>query len=316
MRIFFFVLNLVLGIAIFLLGLKLLSSALESVLGFRLRSVLTKFTATRTKSFLTGLLVTALIQSSSAVGAAMVVLTDTGVLSLTQSLGVMLGANVGTTVTAQIVALPLESLSLPLCASGLILRRLFRRRTIGTALFSLGAVFFGLSCTSRAAAPLLRSPALHRAMTTITDTPLKAVVFGAALTVLVQSSSAVTGLVIGLVKRSLLSPAVAVAVALGSNVGTVATTLLASFGRSRASRATAYADLLFNLGGVLLALPVFPFFVRLVQELSSNPARQVAHAHTVFNVLTALVALPFLPCLAGLAWLGAGIGRSNKNKLG
>lgn len=316
MRIFFFAIPVVLGISIFLLGLKLMTAALETLLGFRLRSALIRFTEARTKGFLLGLLVTAFIQSSSAVGAALVVLADTGVLSLTQALGVMLGANVGTTVTAQIVALPLESLALPLCAVGLAVRYGAKRRRMGTALFGLGAVFYGLSCTTAALAPLLQTPGVHRILTSLTATPLEAVFFGMLLTALAQSSSAVTGLVIGLVKQGLLPVPVAVGVALGSNVGTVATTLLASLGRGRASRATAYADLLFNLGGVVLVLPAFPWFVRFLACLSGDPGRQVAHAHTVFNTATALLALPFLPQLAGLAWWGAGIVGRHKNNLG
>ena len=155
MRIFFFAIPVVLGISIFLLGLKLMTAALETLLGFRLRSALIRFTEARTKGFLLGLLVTAFIQSSSAVGAALVVLADTGVLSLTQALGVMLGANVGTTVTAQIVALPLESLALPLCAVGLAVRYGAKRRRMGTALFGLGAVFF-LSLLHNSEPPRLR----------------------------------------------------------------------------------------------------------------------------------------------------------------
>ncbi|HBG01958.1 MAG TPA: Na/Pi-cotransporter, partial [Firmicutes bacterium] len=121
---------------------------------------------------------------------------------------------------------------------------------------------------------------------------LRACVVGALLTALVQSSSAVTGLVVTLTGRQLLSLPAAVGLALGSNVGTVLTTLLASLGRDRASRATALADLLFNVGGVMLILPMYPFFLRLIRLFSGYPSRQVAHAHTFFNVITALLALP------------------------
>lgn len=316
MRIFFFLVNLSLGVAVFFLSLKMLEDTLEHLFGFRLHTSLTKFTSNRVKSFAVGLVITALIQSSSAVGAAMVVLTDAGVLSLTQALGVMLGANVGTTITAQIVALPLEKTALPLCAAGLALRLLGRRRAAGTALFSLGALFFGLSLTTASLSPLLRSSLIHRLLLAFSATPFQAVFLGFALTVLAQSSSAVTSLVVGLVKQNLLPVPMAIGVALGSNVGTVATTLLASVGRSRVSRATACADLFFNLGGVLLVLPCFPWFLKIVTQLSSDPSRQVAHAHTIFNLLSAMVALPFLQHLAGLAWWGAGISGTKKNKLG
>jgi len=308
-------LNSGLGISIFLLGLRLLTNTLESVLGFRLRSALVKVTATKARGFAAGLLVTSVIQSSSAVCAAMVVLTHTGVVSLSQALAVMLGANVGTTVTAQIVAFPLEKMALPLVLSSLIALHLGRWRSASIAVFSLGAVFFGLSLASNALDPLLNSPHVRSALLNLTDSPWDAVLFGVLLTVLVQSSSAVTGLVIGLVKQNLLPVSAAVAVALGSNVGTVATTLVASWGRNRASRAAAFADLLYNLGGVLLVVPIFPLFLQMVERLAPEPGRQVAHAHTLFNVLTALLVLPVLEHLANLAWWGAGIGRGNKNKL-
>jgi phosphate:Na+ symporter len=142
MRIFLLLLNSGLGISIFLLGLRLLTNTLESVLGFRLRSALVKVTATKARGFAAGLLVTSVIQSSSAVCAAMVVLTHTGVVSLSQALAVMLGANVGTTVTAQIVAFPLEKMALPLVLSSLIALHLGRWRSASIAVFSLGAVFF------------------------------------------------------------------------------------------------------------------------------------------------------------------------------
>ncbi|NMB01188.1 MAG: Na/Pi cotransporter family protein [Firmicutes bacterium] len=314
MRIFLFVLNCSLGISIFLLGLKLLGSTLEKMLVHRLRRILTKLTATKGRSFAVGLIVTSLIQSSSAVCSTMVVLVDSGALGLHQALGVMLGANIGTTLTAQIVAFPLEKVAIPLIIMGLVVVYWGKRRSVGSVLCSLGAVFFGLTFTTAVLAPVLTKPALQRLILGLSNTPLQAVALGALLTAVVQSSSAVTGLVIGLTKHSFLPVQVAVALALGSNVGTVLTTLLASLGRSRASKASAYADLFFNLGGVLLVLPVYPAFLRLIQLLSADPSRQVAHAHSTFNVLTALLVLPFLEYLAALAWWWAGIRQVNKNK--
>lgn len=313
MRIFFFVLELSLGIAIFLLGLNLLSTTMEGAVGVRLRSSLAALAGTKLRGAAAGLVITGLVQSSSAVSAAMVVLVHQGVFSLTQAIAVMLGANIGTTLTAQLVAFPVEKLALPLVLAGLALCAV-RRRTLGPALVSLGAIFFGLSLTSAVLAPLLRTPVLQNLLLEFTETPIESVVFGAVLTVLVQSSSAVTSLAVGLVKQQALPLSVAAALALGSNVGTVVTTLVASAGRNRASRAAAYADFLFNLGGVLLVIPFYSQFLRLVCLFAADPGRQVAHAHTIFNVLTALLALPFLEVLAGLAWWWAGIGGGSKNK--
>lgn len=313
MKTFLLILNFTLGITIFWLGLRLLGTTLESVLGFRLRSLLTRLTSTKGRSLVAGLVCTCLVQSSSAVGSTMVILVDSGVLNLGQAFGVMLGANIGTTLTAQIIAFPLERAALPLIGGGLLLTFALKRRVLGRAVFGLGSIFFGLTFTTAVLAPLLSMPILQYALLDLTDTPWQACLLGFFLTALVQSSSAVTGLVIGLARYNLLPLSSAVGVALGSNVGTVVTTLLASIGRSQASRATALADLLFNLGGVLLILPFYSAFLRLVGLLSGDIARQVAHAHTLFNVITALLALPFLDYLARLAWRWAGIWREDKN---
>lgn len=313
MRIFLFFIGFTLGVSIFLLGLRLLGTTLESVLGFRLRSLLTRFTATKGRSLMAGVVSTCLVQSSSAVGSTMVVLVHSGVLTLRQAFGVMLGANIGTTLTAQIIAFPLEKVIPPLLIGGLLALYLGKSRAPGIAAVSLGAIFYGLTLTTSTLAPLLKLPTLQQILINATDTPLQACLVGIIVTALVQSSSAVTGLVIGLIRHDLISLSAAVGLALGSNIGTVVTTLVASLGRDRASKATAYADLLFNLGGVLLILPFYPWFLRVITYLSINPARQVAHAHTVFNVLTALLALPFLDYLAHLAWWWAGIRGGNKN---
>ncbi len=297
-----------------MLGLRLLGDTLASILGFRLRAMLIRFTSTKLRSLCTGLVATCLVQSSSAVGATMVVLVDSGVLSLRQALGVMLGANIGTTFTAQIMALPVENIALPLIVVGMLVIYIGKRRTLGKAIFSLGAVFFGLTFTTAVLTPILSSATVQQTLVDLTATPLQACLVGVVLTAMVQSSSAVTGLVVGLARYNLISIPAAVGIALGSNVGTVFTTLIASLGRSRVSRATAYADLLFNVGGIMLVIPVYPAFLRLVQFFSQQPTRQVADAHTFFNVVTALLALPFLDYLAKLAWAWAGIWRDNKNK--
>lgn len=313
MRIFFFIGGFSLGVSIFLLGLNMLGTALESFLGYRLRFILTRFTSTKGKSLVTGMVSTCLVQSSSAVASTMVVLVDSGVLTLRQAFGVILGANIGTTLTAQIIAFRLETVAFPLIFLGLLLIYLFRRRSAGTAIFSLGAIFYGLTITTATLAPLLQIPLLQRLLINLTDTPFQACLMGLLLTTLVQSSSAVTALVISLVHLNFISLSSAVGLALGSNIGTVITTLIASLGRGRASRATAYADLLFNLGGVLLILPFYPLFLRFITYISVSPPRQVAHAHTIFNIITALLALPFLDYLSSLAWWWAGIRRGNKN---
>ncbi len=313
MRTVIFLAGFAVGMGIFLLGLKIMSTALEDVLGFRLKMLLTRLTATKGRSVIAGLVSTCLVQSSSAVAASMVVLVDGGILNLSQAFAIILGANIGTTLTAQIIVFRLEHAALPLIACGIILNCLRGTRSAGKTVFGLGSIFFGLAIVTSTLTPILKFPLVHEAVIQLTDSPLEACLFGVVLTVLVQSSSAVTGLVVGLVRLNLVSLSSAVGLALGSNIGTVITTLFASVGRSRESKATAYADLFFNLGGVLFVLPLYPWFLRIVRRLAVDPARQVAHAHTVFNIITALFALPFLDYLIRLAWWWAGIGGATKN---
>lgn len=316
MRISFLLSGFAVGMAIFLLGLKLISSAFEGVLGHRLRFLLTGLTNTKGRSVLAGLFGTILVQSSSAIASTMVILVDSGVLSIAQAFGVILGANIGTTLTAQIMSLPLNFLAWPLLIGGLLLYRLHGTPSIGLAAFGLGALFYGLTVTTASLSPLLQLPPVQSALLNLTDTPTQAILVGLVLTALVQSSSAVTGLVVSLTSLNLLSLPAAIGLALGSNIGTVITTLISGMGRDRASKATAYADLLFNLGGVLLVLPLFPWFLRLVSYTATSTARQVANAHTLFNAITALIALPFLDYLAEVAWWWAGIRQKNKNNKG
>lgn len=313
MRTFTFFAGFAVGMAIFLLGLKIMSAALEDVVGFRLKVLLTRLTATRGSSLVAGIVSTCLVQSSSAVAATMVILVDAGIINLSQAFGIILGANIGTTLTAQIIAFQLEYAAFPLLIGGLALTFLPRTRSTGRSIFGLGALFFGLTIVTSTLTPILKFPFVHEAVIKLTDTPVEACLFGVLLTALVQSSSAVTGLVISFVRVNAISSSAAVALALGSNIGTVVTTLVASMGRSRESKATAYADLFFNLGGVLLILPFFPVFLRTISGLSSDPARLVAHAHTIFNVMTALLAIPLLDYLVRLAWWWAGIGGATKN---
>ena len=307
MRTFSFLSGFALGISIFLLGLRLLGGSLESALGEKLRTILRRATAGRFKSLLVGLLCTCLVQSSSAVASTTVVLVHSGVLTLKQAFGVILGANIGTTLTAQIMAFRLENVALPLILLGVVIFTAGRTPGVGLALFALGSLFFGLTLITLTLAPLLKLPGVHFLLAHFTRTPFQACLAGLVLTALVQSSSAVTGVVISLAHLKALSLSGAVGIALGSNVGTVITTLLASVGRGRESKATAYADLFFNLGGVILLLPFYGRFLQIVARISQDPARQIAHAHTLFNLVTAFLALPFLDYLTHLAWWWAGI---------
>jgi len=287
--------------------MRLMSAALQRGAGARLRPFLGRFVRGRLAGALGGAAATALVQSSSAVAAAVVSLVNSRALSLEQGCAVILGANVGTTVTAQLIAFDWGQLAPLVMALGLGCAYVWRRRAVGEVMFGFGALLFGLSLISASLAPWLGSGPVMYALTELAASPWKAVLVGFAVTAVVQSSSAVTSLTVGLAQAGGITLKTAVGICLGSNIGTVLTTLIASAGTSRESRATALADLFFNVLGALLALVFMDPFLALVVRTSSLLPRQVANAHTLFNLGTVLLALPFLPYLTGFAWWWAGI---------
>ncbi len=293
------------GIALlgFFGGLALLKSALarlEPHLGPWLRTGINS----SSRAFFAGLALTVVIQSSSATNVMVVALVAAGVFDLRRAFGVVLGANVGTTVTGQIVAFGTLELGLVLLGAALALQlppvriiplgKLMRLGEWGEALGGLGCVFASLWCVGRLLQPLVDGGNLTAYVEAITSSQVAALGFGVVVTAIVQSSSAVTGLVIGWVDSGGLPVSAGIAAALGSNIGTVATTILASVSSGYAARRLAVADMLFNVLGVLLVWPAIGYFEAIVRTLSLDPGRQIAHAHTLFNVITAVAVFPFL----------------------
>lgn len=305
--------NFSLSISIFLLSLRLMSSSIQAVLGRRLRRLLALLTYNPLISLVTGAVVTAAVQSSSAVAAISVALVNAGVLSLKQAFGVVLGANIGTTVTAQIVALDMSQLAAPLMLCGLFLLP-WNRKTyhLGVGMIAVGSLFMGLIMLKLSLLPLLEYELVRRALIEVSSHVVPAVLAGLLITAVVQSSSAVTSVVIVLGQIQAISLVGAIAIAFGSNIGTVLTTLLSSIGMTKESKATAYADLVFNCLGVLIMLPFIHYFASFVAGTSSNLAQQIANAHTLFNVITAVFALLLIDPLTKLVSKMAGISSSGE----
>lgn len=289
-----------------------MSTALGSAAGTRLKHILSRLVRTPAQGALTGAAATAVVQSSSAVAAICVGLVNSGVFTLEQAFGVILGANVGTTLTAQLVAFDLTQYAPLMMLLGLGIVVMLKKRRAGEALFGFGALVFGLSLINQAVKPWLASEFASWALTELTSNRLQAVLVGIVVTAVIQSSSAVTSLVVMLAQTDAITLEAAVGIALGSNIGTVLTTIFASIGTIRESKATALADLMFNVLGVVLLLLLMEPFLALVTWTSDQLPRQVANAHTLFNVLTAVVALPLIPYLAALAWYGAGFVSGSK----
>ena len=292
-------LGLVAGLALFLYGVARLAEGMRLVAGDRMRQLLARFTTNRLAGALTGAAATAVLDSSSVTIIMVVALVDAGLLTFVQSLGVILGANIGTTVSSQLIALDVQRYAPLALAVGLLLSVVGRKgrwrqlAPAGTALFGLGLVFFGLAQMGAAVEPLKASGRFAEWMARL-ERPLLGAAVGALTTLVIQSSSATLGIAITLAAQGLLSPAAGVAVMLGAEVGTCADTLLATIGRSREALRAGLFHLLFNLATAAAGLALVVPLAALAAALGGGPARQIANAHVAFNVLGVAAALVVL----------------------
>ncbi len=312
----------------FLFGMKIMSEGLQKVAGKKMRQILALVSNNRFIGCAVGTLVTSIIQSSSATTVMLVSFVDAGLMTLNQAIGVILGANVGTTVTAQLIAFKIQEYALPAIAAGVILKFFVGHRKsvyIGDVFLGFGLVFFGLVTMKAGFAPLNQNPAFISFFTRFNANDLGGILLcvlaGTVLTMILQSSSATVGITMALAMEGLLTFEASVAIILGDNIGTTITAELASIGASINAHRTARAHTLFNIIGVFIIILFFPLFLRLVILLTSsflhigppdlivagemvNIARYIANSHTIFNVLNALFFLVSLSYLVKTAiWL-------------
>lgn len=283
------------GLALFLFGLEILSDSLKAVAGERMKRILGRLTGNRLFGLLTGGLLTAVIQSSSVTTVLLVGFVSAGLMDLGQALGVVLGASIGTTVTAQVIAFKITHQALALVAAGyavVFLARADAWKLYGRTLLGLGLVFFGMNVMGEAMLPLRDHPPFLAWMTGMED-PLLGILAGAAFTALIQSSSASIGVVIVLAGQGLVSLPAGLALMLGANVGTCVTALLASIGRPRAALRVALAHIAYKILGVLIWVGLLDRLADLTALLAEEPGRRIAHAHTLFNLVNAFLFLPF-----------------------
>jgi len=288
------------GLALFLLGMDRMTESLRLIAGDGLRTALNRLTSNRVLGLLTGAVVTAIIQSSSITTVLVVGFVSSGLMTFRQSIPVILGANVGTTVTAQLIAFRITTYALIAIAIGFGISFFSKkqlRQAQGAAIMGLGLVFFGMSTMGAAMAPLRSSETFLDLMTQL-ENPIYGILIGAAFTAVVQSSSATTGIVIVLAQQGLIPLETGIALILGANVGTSVTALLAAIGKPRDALQAAVGHVFINVGGVLLWVPFIWLLESAVQEIGGNTARQIANAHTIFNVAIALLFLPFVPQFA------------------
>ncbi|MBW2610208.1 MAG: Na/Pi cotransporter family protein [Deltaproteobacteria bacterium] len=313
------------GLGMFLFGMKIMSEGLQKVAGKKMRQILAIVSNNRLVGCGVGALITSVIQSSSATTVMLISFVDAGLMTLVQAVGVILGANIGTTITAQIIAFNITAYALPAIAAGVLMKFFVGRRKwvyIGDVLLGFGLLFYGLATMKAGFAPLKESETFISIFTKFQADTMGGisicVLAGAMLTMILQSSSATVGITMALAIQGLLNFEASAALILGENIGTTITAQLASTGASINARRTANAHTLFNVIGVLLIIPVFPLFLKTVTIVTSsfimigspdlivggenfNIARYIANAHTLFNVISAiffLIALPYLVKMA------------------
>lgn len=307
------------GLALFLYGLDKLAAALKAVVGEKMQPLLASVTRNRWMGALTGAGVTAVINSSTVTTVLVVSLISAEVMTLTQAIPIIFGANIGSTFTAQIIAFKFTAIGLPMVAGGFAAILLGRQEVVrhwGALVMGLGLVLFGMSMMGDAMAPLRAYPPFLDLMVSLTN-PLLGILAGALLTALIQSSAATTGIVIVLASQGLISLEAGIAVAFGANVGTCGTALLAAIGKPREAVRAALVHVLFNLIGVILWAAFIPYLADLVvavspaapdlegtARLAAEVPRQVANAHTLFNVINTILFIGFVDTMARLVvWL-------------
>ncbi|HOB41659.1 MAG: Na/Pi cotransporter family protein [Bacillota bacterium] len=287
------------GLGLFLYGMNLAGDGLRRAAGDRMRNILEVLTSTPLKGVLVGMLVTAVMQSSSATTVMLVSFVNAGLMTLRQALGVIMGANIGTTITAQLIAFNLADYALPAIGIGFLIHMVARRKvwkSVGQIVLGFGILFLGLSLMSTSVIPLQDSPAFGKAMKTFGTNPVLGVLIGLVTTLVVQSSAATIGMLMALAISSpdLVTLEVAIPILLGDNIGTCITAILSGIGASVTARRTAMAHLMFNVFGALIFLPFIGPFKWVVEAVtrSGDIQRQIANAHTLFNVANTVIWLP------------------------
>lgn len=275
------------GLALFLFGMRHMTDALTTVAGGSMKTLLARLTTNRFTGAIAGAVVTAVIQSSSVTTVLVVGFLTAGLMTFSQSVGVIIGANIGTTVTAQIVAFRIYQYGLLLIAIGFLVDVAARRihvKQYGKAIMGLGLLFFGMQLMTGATGPLSTYMPFVTFMESLRN-PLLAMLVGLVFTATVQSSSATTGLVIVFASESLITLETGIGMVLGANIGTCVTAVLSAFRRPREAVQAAGVHVVFNVLGAVIWLVLLPWLAGIVQQTApGDVSRQIANAHTLFNV--------------------------------
>jgi phosphate:Na+ symporter len=289
------------GLGIFLFAIKYMGDGLQKAAGDRLRSILDRFTTNPVMGVLVGIIVTVLIQSSSGTTVITVGLVSAGFMTLRQAIGVIMGANIGTTVTAFIIGLDVGDYALPIMAIGAFLIFFIRKsivKSFGEVIFGFGGLFLGLELMSGGMKPLHELATFTDLMISMSDKPLLGVVVGTVFTLIVQSSTATVGILQGLYAENLIDIHAALPILFGDNIGTTITAVLASIGASVAAKRAAATHVLFNMVGTILFLFFLLPFTAYIEWISGLLAlekkMQIAFAHGSFNVANVIIQFPLI----------------------
>ncbi len=291
------------GLGLFIYGMKLMGDGLENAAGEGLKSILEKVTSNKIVAVLVGAAVTAVIQSSSATTVMVVGFVNAGLMNLIQATGIIMGANIGTTITAQLVAFKLDAIAPVFVGIGtavVMFAKGKKRREIGNIILGFGILFMGMGIMSSALKPLSDSPAFGQLILAIGHRWYIGILAGLIMTGIVQSSSATTGILIALATTGAIDIKLAIPVLFGCNIGTCVTALLACIGTSKTARKAALIHLIFNTFGTLIFIP-FITILDVVSGLTPGDIkRQIANAHTIFNVINTLIMLPLTGLLISI----------------
>lgn len=297
------------GLGIFLYGMKMMGDGLENAAGDKLKGIFDKITSNPVKGIATGAIVTAIIQSSSATTVMVVGFVNAGLMNLFQAAAVIMGANIGTTITAQIISFKFNAIAplfLAIGAAMVLFAKGRKSKEIGNIVLGFGILFLGLELMSGAMSPLAKSDFFKNLILRLQGHTILGLLLGTVMTAVIQSSSASTGILVALASTGSLPLNVAVPILFGCNIGTCVTALIASIGTSKTARKAALIHLFFNLIGSLMFIPFIEPFTNIITTITPGVTgdivkRQIANAHTLFNIINTFILVWFIKYLVKLA---------------
>lgn len=292
------------GLAIFLYGMQIAGDSLQVAAGSRFKKTVKFLTRNRLMGILIGCLITFLLQSSSATTVLLVGFVSASLMNLSQTIGVLLGAHLGSTLTVQLIALNFSGYALAMVAIGFAMRTLKNKphlKDVGGVILGFGFVFFGMKVMSDAMIPLRTDPGFQMLLANFSQYPLLATVAAAGFTAIIQSSAATLGLALSLASQGLMPLEAAIPIIFGSHIGTMVTAILSSIGASQEAKRVAAVHCILRVLGVLIMFPFIGYITTLTQLIGGDPTRQIANVHTILNVGWLIVFMPFTHQIALLA---------------